>query len=503
MTHQLRITVRFLTGRYHGEEWPPSPARLFQALVAGAKTGCRVLNWPSAEVALNWLERLSEPPEIVASEAVSGFSYKVFAPNNDSDSGKVVAHVANGISMPEAMRREAMLTQKLFRPKCLSDEEAAVHYLWPLPNPLSQADRECAQHVCALARNLLTLGWGIDVVVGDGEIVAGDARLPPGQHYVPTSNGMATVPLKTPVPGFLEDLARVYSAFQRRMTGEAVDTDTRPKVYRPIPYRIIGDTPSRMHVVFDLRDGEGERESFRWEDGMLVAAWLRHAAKQRFGIEGWKEKDINAYICGHTVKGSENRRLSFVPLPSVGHEHADGRHRRAMIVLPTSYSDGIDAAEVLALLYRMAGDALESIDGNIVAWLGQGESDGVLARYIASSREWLSVTPIVLHGHDHVRGKLRTPKGKDRLSKTEKLILQAFAKSGYDASSIEEFSYQQAPYWRGAGAARMARVPKHLAQWPRYHVRVVFKNEVKGPVLAGIGRHCGLGVFAAPWRAGT
>ena len=33
----LVVTVRLHAGRYHGEpEWPPSPARLFQALVAGS-----------------------------------------------------------------------------------------------------------------------------------------------------------------------------------------------------------------------------------------------------------------------------------------------------------------------------------------------------------------------------------------------------------------------------------------------------------------------------------
>lgn len=34
----LCISVTFLTGRYHGEEWPPSPARLYQALVAAVMT---------------------------------------------------------------------------------------------------------------------------------------------------------------------------------------------------------------------------------------------------------------------------------------------------------------------------------------------------------------------------------------------------------------------------------------------------------------------------------
>jgi len=38
---RLVICVRFHQGRYHGRpqggaDWPPSPARLFQALVAGA-----------------------------------------------------------------------------------------------------------------------------------------------------------------------------------------------------------------------------------------------------------------------------------------------------------------------------------------------------------------------------------------------------------------------------------------------------------------------------------
>jgi CRISPR-associated protein Csb2 len=33
---RLLISVRFHDGRYHGRlDWPPSPARLFQALVAG------------------------------------------------------------------------------------------------------------------------------------------------------------------------------------------------------------------------------------------------------------------------------------------------------------------------------------------------------------------------------------------------------------------------------------------------------------------------------------
>ncbi|MGY6217850.1 type I-G CRISPR-associated protein Csb2 [Methylolobus aquaticus] len=38
--HALWVSLRFLDGRYYGAgDWPPSPFRLLQALVAAANTG--------------------------------------------------------------------------------------------------------------------------------------------------------------------------------------------------------------------------------------------------------------------------------------------------------------------------------------------------------------------------------------------------------------------------------------------------------------------------------
>ena len=110
---------------------------------------------------------------------------------------------------------------------------------------------------------------------------------------------------------------------------------------------------------------------------------------------------------------------------------------------------------------------------------------------MGESRVWMSVTPVVLHGRDHKAGKFRA-------RKVEKLLFQAFHEGGYHPRLIEELSYQQAPYWRGAGPARLAQMPRHLSHWPRYHVRIVLRQAVRGPLLAGIGRHYGLGVFATP-----
>src|SRR5579871_519402 len=79
----LLVSVRFHDGRYHGMgDWPPSPARLFQALVAGAARGQTLPD--EVVTALTWLERLAAP-FITAPSAVAGRSFRNFVPNNDLD----------------------------------------------------------------------------------------------------------------------------------------------------------------------------------------------------------------------------------------------------------------------------------------------------------------------------------------------------------------------------------------------------------------------------------
>lgn len=481
MTRRLHITVRFLDNRYHGEEWPPSPARLFQAMVASATTGCRILNWPRN--ALRWFEKL-EPPKIVAPDAPHGFAFKIFAPNNDSDS--LFNIVSKGTPLKEASRQ--ILTQKIFRPRILSNvDDAVVHYIWRIPLTATNPEEEInAQQVCNMARNLTVLGWGIDLVIGNGQIFESNEALPVGHHYVPAQDSDASISLNCPAEGFLADIERAYQAFRNRTTGPALDTDTHPKGFYPVPYRLLGNVPDRMFVAFELRCDKGNWRSFRWQDAMIVAAWLRHATGQRFRNDGWNSAHIDAYVSGHQNRGQENQRLSYVSLPSIGHEHADGRHRRVLVALPFG-----DRGEAISVLNRMTGDELISLTGEPMAWLTRGQPDGVLNCYVAESTEWLSVTPMVLHGLD-------CDKGRFRPRKAEKLILQAFHESGYNIETIDEFSYQSAPFWRGANAACYAQVPKHLGRWPKHHIRVVFKKPVKGPLIAGIGRHCGLGVFATP-----
>src|SRR5262245_13194087 len=91
MNSYLCLSIHFLDGTFHGRrdgdalEWPPSPLRLFQALVAAsaARWGKRhQLDY--ARPALKWLEE-EMPPVIVAPESAAGAAYRLSVPNNAMD----------------------------------------------------------------------------------------------------------------------------------------------------------------------------------------------------------------------------------------------------------------------------------------------------------------------------------------------------------------------------------------------------------------------------------
>ena len=69
----LRLDIRFLAGTYSGTEWPPAPARLAQALVAGAES--------TTAPGLDWLER-QPAPMILATDEPPGVWRRDYVPLN-------------------------------------------------------------------------------------------------------------------------------------------------------------------------------------------------------------------------------------------------------------------------------------------------------------------------------------------------------------------------------------------------------------------------------------
>src|SRR4051812_47106648 len=100
MSLVLRLSVHFLYPAFHGRgeadepEWPPSPPRLFQALLAAAAARWREPVFRDYAVpALRWLEGLPLPT-IVACPAVLGARYRLYVPDNVTD--KVAASWRRG-----------------------------------------------------------------------------------------------------------------------------------------------------------------------------------------------------------------------------------------------------------------------------------------------------------------------------------------------------------------------------------------------------------------------
>ena len=133
---RLRITVDWLEGRYHGVEWPPSPWRVYQALVAGSAMERR--RGPELEAALRHLETLSAPI-VTAPRAAALRAVRAPVPDNDGD--RVLALHAKG--KPGAARKMAAKLASL-RIRPARRFEGPVTYEW-------EASADTAGHFQALS----------------------------------------------------------------------------------------------------------------------------------------------------------------------------------------------------------------------------------------------------------------------------------------------------------------------------------------------------------------
>lgn len=199
MTTSLVISVRLNDGRYHGaDDWPPSPARLFQALIAGTARGETLTK--DARDALAWLERLPTPPEIAAPRARRATGFVNFVPNNALDA-------VGG----DVRRIGEIRTTKTIKPH-LFDTEVPFLYVWYFD--ARNEDMRFARVICAMAEGLYQFGRGVDMAWAWGEMLKNgevEARLAThgGTRYRPMKHGSG-VSLDCPMPGSLVSLEKRY-----------------------------------------------------------------------------------------------------------------------------------------------------------------------------------------------------------------------------------------------------------------------------------------------------
>lgn len=510
MSRHLVLSFRFLSPWFRGRgdegvpEWPPSPLRAFQAIVAAA---ARAGTLEATRDALTWLEQRPAPLVIAPEAVLSAVGYRLSVPHNAMDI--VGRHWSAGDEDSDTVRKKIseMRAMKHVRPHRLPDE-AVVHYAWRFDD-----EGAAVPALIAAARGVVALGWGVDLVVGDGAIVdSGRLAELSAELKVWEPRGDGRLELRAPVKGTLVDLERRHAAFLSRTS--LADPTLRP----PPPLSVFavtsyarGDQP-RVPDVEAFTLVRVESDNFRAFDtarrGMAVSGMLRHAARTAAERAGWDEVRVAATVLGHG-EGDEPRLL-LVPVPSieprgVGAETV-GAVRRAMVF--STDAQGNDTAWAGRVLGGM--DLIDEKTGEVQAVLAATtRSDRMLRRYVSESSTWVTVTPVILPGHDDPGGlreklqKAKTGEEQEALlerltRRREALVRKALRHAGLgdELAFSAEIETRETGFIAGVERASRYAVPSHLANSPRLHVKLTWPAKVAGPLCIGRGRFSGLGLFA-------
>ncbi len=475
MRRHLLLCIRFLDDRYHGQtdngekaEWPPSPFRLFQALVAGNARG-EVIPGELRE-ALMWLERL-EPPIVVTPQASAGTGLLTYVLNNTSDT-----------------QWPASRTPKMVRPMLLNGDRL-VQYAWSFDDAQLGA-AGFAEAVHGAARHINALGWGIDLAIGSAEVVdrLADVEASRTVYFPDRYNDGNRLSLRVPCPESLKSLEEAYRGFVRRYERPGVTEFESPPRFGRWSYT-CGN--ARPYLAFRLRrvDGSDRPVSIRHQLIAPLAGMVKKACAD--AGHGMSKVEVAADILGHP-SGASPHRVSILPLPTVRDGPTDGRIRRILLAEPF----GSDGRWRRILERTLEGEALrpEEGEGRFPELLLERIRfrDDVLLRYVGVSRIWASATPVLLPGYDDRRQ--HRGNHQRRLTRAEQLICKAIRQAGIDAPASFEFS--KVPFLSGSLLAHAYQPRGKLQHYPRYHVRITFDRPMTGPLAIGAGRHCGFGTLA-------
>jgi CRISPR-associated protein Csb2 len=513
MTRALLLSIHFHDGRYHGRpEWPPSPARLFQALVAGAASGKTL----SAEdrVALGWLEQ-REPPVIAAPPKRDGGGFINYVPNNDLDSvGRDPHRVAE------------VRAGKLIKP-LLFDARIGLLYAWTF-----DGGEEHAQRLCAVAERLYQLGRGVDMAWARGEIINSDeieTRLAShGGGIFRPGAGEGGIVVPSPQKGSLASLERRFveigSRFRAVKSGrqaqQIYSQASKPR-FAPVVY---GSAPQRF--LFDLRKLTDKEDFEAWP---LVRAVELVEHIRDLAAAALKDRrpdaaaTVDRVFIGRDAQAADKAaRIRIVPLPSIGSVHVVPAIRRVLIEVPPncpfSGADIEGAFSGLLVSERVASKTGEVVGNRLLP----AEDRDMLRNYGVDvsngHRVWRSVTPVVLT-ETAARRRIDPQRLRQELAASREAAGRSFkeAKSGAErvaeerravaavaqalrhagvAAHPEAIRVRREPFARRGARAEEFAPGTRFAKERLWHIEITFADPVRGPLLIGDGRYLGLGLMA-------
>ncbi len=505
MTAALLITVQLHEPRYHGEgDWPPAPARLFQALLSGAARGANV---PTEAAAwLSWLEGL-RPPDVGAPRARRGQRVTGFVPNNDLDAvGGDPDRVAD------------IRVSKQTRP-WLIEGPPRLLYAWRFepdyrkPSPITAND---------IASRLYQFGRGIDMAWAEVEELADDelaSRLETfdGVIYRPTG-GASGASLDCPMPGSMASLDARYAANLHRfeIIAERVIFRRPPK---PRFQQVEYDAPPER-ALFELRSiieneefvADTSYARFPLDRASTLTTALRDGATDRLVSALPDRKDV----IERTLRNRENPsrptpRARILPVPSIGHRHTDRMVRRLLVEVP-----GDSPVRMRDVSWAFSGliarDRHDDQTGVVVseARLTPATDQSMLEHYGIGSgltltyRTWRTVTAAVLPSEAARRRvdpqrRFQEAKGGAELAREHaaagRAVIQALRHAAIRAK-VGRVHVQREPFEARGARAEAFAAGTRFDKTRLWHVEVELDRPIPGPVVIGDGRYAGLGLMA-------
>lgn len=496
MEKTLLIQAHLLDNRYHGNgDWPPSPARLFQALVAGNAVGAGLPT--DCADSLRWLEALP-PPEIRSQRGLLGLPFTTFVPNNDLDAkGGDPARVVD------------IRVAKSIQPRHI-DAHLPIVYAWKFS--ATESAEAAADHVCAMAENIYQLGRGVDMAwtvanVMDAEAAEQMLGAIPGEIFRPGS-GRCEIALDCPQPGSLDSLLTRFQAQGARF--KSVKEGRKVKVYftnaPKAKFRRVDYNPAESWRLFELRAQGADAKFYSWPQHRAVklVEQVRDKIANRLA-EALPEQTatIERIIIGRNASEADKaRRIHLVPIPSIGHAQTNRSIRRLLLKVPADCPLAIGDIE-----WALSGLGISENKAN-QGTLVPAEDLGMLRHYALESgdsyRVWRSVTPVALPlaaAHRRIDPQHRKEEAKpgteraDEEQRASAAVLQALRHAGL-RTRVDAVRVQREPFSRrGVRAEDFARDTR-FAKERLWHVELRFAEPSEGLIVIGDGRYVGLGLMA-------
>jgi len=474
----LALEVEFLHGTFRGSsddlalagtgeisgEWPPSPARLFAALVAadGTRDRCRFTD--GAE--LRFLED-QPPPQIYADRRShverSPLIDRYVVVNARAKSGAVQEYVGRTASLARGGAR-------------LSPRHPRVVYVWDASAPgaiLEGLERRCSR-IGYLGCSDSPVRVRVFGDFSENEL--------PGDRWVPDPDGDAIV--SVPFPGLVEILDEIYDTFTTVPSGTITWAPRRSSY--PIRYRRYRSPeapvdPHRAPVTPIWLRFDGSIPGRRI---LRVTETLRRAVLDLYQrLVAGDGNPLPPILTGHGLSGSRYSQVSWLALPDVGHPHSRGRIFGAAILIPDDAPDEVAAGlfHVVRSLDRLVLPG--SFDVGVAPHGGERRPWAAHpVRWTAPAERFVSAFPVV-----HERFARPRPTLQD--------ITQWCTNAGLPEPV--EFQLAREPMVPGGVDLhpREAR-RKSTERRPFSHLLLTFAEPVVGPVVIGAGRRFGLGLMA-------